>query len=94
MWPQLLLVGVFAQAAQACFLRAHYHGEAGVLGPLGYASLILSTAVGYLVFDEVPTLALMAGAILIVLAAFLATGPRPGATFATRKPPESKDPGG
>ncbi|MGB5556513.1 MAG: DMT family transporter [Paracoccaceae bacterium] len=93
-WPQLLLVGVFAQAAQACFLRAHYHGEAGVLGPLGYASLILSTAVGYLIFDETPTLALIAGAILIVLAAILATARKPAATFTIKKPPESENSGG
>jgi len=66
MWPVLLLIGAFAQAAQFCFLRAHYWGEAGVLGPLGYSSLVLSTAVGYFVFAEVPTLPMVAGAAIIV----------------------------
>ncbi len=67
-WPVLVLIGGFAQAAQYCFLRAHHWGEAGVLGPLGYASLVLSTAVGYLFFGEVPTVAMMAGAAIIIIA--------------------------
>lgn len=67
-WPVLLLIGAFAQAAQYCFLRAHYWGDAGVLGPLGYSSLVLSTAVGYFFFAEVPTLHMMAGAAIIIAA--------------------------
>lgn len=65
----LLTVGVFAQAAQACFLRAHYNGDAGVLSVLGYMSLPLSTVAGYLAFGEVPTLRFLGGAVLVVLAA-------------------------
>lgn len=65
----LLAIGVFAQAAQACFLRAHYNGDAGVLSVLGYVSLPLSTAVGYLAFAETPTPRFFAGAALVVLAA-------------------------
>lgn len=65
----LLAIGVFAQGAQACFLRAHYNGDAGVLSVLGYLSLPLSTAAGYFVFGEIPTLRFYAGAALVVLAA-------------------------
>ena len=65
----ILAVGVFAQSAQACFLRAHYNGDAGVLSVLGYMSLPLSTAAGYFAFGEVPTLRFYAGAALVVLAA-------------------------
>jgi S-adenosylmethionine uptake transporter len=60
---------VFAQTAQACFLRAHYNGDAGVLSVLGYVSLPLSTAAGYFAFGETPTLRFYAGAALVVLAA-------------------------
>lgn len=73
-WRVLIWIGVFSQAAQFCFLRAHYWGDAGVLGPLSYASLILSTAVGYLIFDEVPTPAMVLGAGLIVLATLSISG--------------------
>lgn len=72
-WPLLLMIGVFSQAAQFCFLRAHHWGDAGVLGPLGYASLVLSGAVGYLLFDEVPTPAMLAGSALIVLSTLAVT---------------------
>lgn len=65
----LLAIGVFAQGAQACFLRAHYNGDAGVLSVLGYLSLPVSTAAGYFVFGEIPTLRFYAGAALVVLAA-------------------------
>jgi drug/metabolite transporter (DMT)-like permease len=71
-WPLLLLVGVFAQAAQYCFLRAQYWGDAGVLGPLGYASLVLSAGVGWFVFHEAPTLELALGAVLIIAATVFA----------------------
>ncbi|WP_172297289.1 DMT family transporter [Pseudoruegeria sp. HB172150] len=65
----LLLIGVFAQSAQACFLRAHHHGEAGFLSILGYLSLVLSVSVGYLVFEEIPTRGFWIGAVLVVSAA-------------------------
>lgn len=68
MWP-LLAIGVFAQCAQFCFLRAHGLAEAGFLAILSYLSLIMTTFVGYFFFDEIPTLAFGFGAVLIVLAA-------------------------
>ena len=66
LWPQVLAVGVFAQVAQACFLRAQFWGTAGVLANLGYLSLPLSAAVGYAVFAEVPTLPMLVGAAIIL----------------------------
>ncbi|WP_039003634.1 DMT family transporter [Falsihalocynthiibacter arcticus] len=67
-WPLLLAIGVFAQSAQFCFLRAHRYGQAGYLSVLSYASLVFSTTVGYLVFDEIPKPAFWAGAALIIAA--------------------------
>ncbi len=67
-WPVLLAIGVFAQSAQFCFLRAHRHAQAAVLAVLSYASLILSTTVGYLAFDEWPQPAFWFGAAMIVMA--------------------------
>lgn len=69
----LLLIGCFAQAAQFCFLRAHYHGTAGHLSVLSYLSLILSVGVGYFVFDEVPGSQFAAGAALVVAASIWVT---------------------
>jgi S-adenosylmethionine uptake transporter len=67
-WPILIVVGVSAQLAQLCFIRAHWLGEAGVLGSVSYLSLVLSTAAGYLVFSEQPGWPVLAGAVLIVAA--------------------------
>lgn len=65
--PLLIAIGVFAQAAQVCFLRAHWLADAGVLGPVSYVSLALSATAGYLVFGEIPTMNLLLGATLIIL---------------------------
>lgn len=73
-WPLLLAVGVFAQAAQFCFLQAHKRAEAAFLAVLGYGSLVMSAAVGYLVFGETVTLRFAVGAALIVTAAAWGTG--------------------
>lgn len=69
--PYLLAVGVFSQCAQFCFLKAHWKGDAGFLGPLGYSSLIISGTVGFLVFNEVPSMNTISGAAIIVLATTL-----------------------
>ncbi len=65
----LLLVGAFSQTAQLCFLRAHFHGEAGFLSVLSYLSLLLSVAVGILVFEERPGAGFALGALLVAGAA-------------------------
>jgi drug/metabolite transporter (DMT)-like permease len=65
----LLAVGAFSQCAQFCFLQAHQRAEAGFLAILGYFSLVLTTSIGYLFFDEIPSVALFIGASLIVGAA-------------------------
>lgn len=73
----LLLVGCFAQTAQICFLRAHYHGAAGFLSVLAYLSLIFSVGVGYFVFGERPGPPFALGAALVIGAAlWVSLGPR------------------
>lgn len=66
--PALLAIGIFAQCAQFCFLRAHRFGQAGFLSVLSYASLVFSTTVGYVFFDEVPKAGFWIGAALILAA--------------------------
>lgn len=67
-WPALLAIGVLAQLGQYCFLRAYQLAPARILAPLGYLSLVLATAVGYLVFGEVPGWQTLAG-VAVILAA-------------------------
>jgi S-adenosylmethionine uptake transporter len=76
-WPALLSIGVFAQCAQFCFLRAHRYGQAAFLAILSYASLIFSTSVGYLIFGELPKPGFWIGASLIIAATLWITLRRP-----------------
>lgn len=69
----LLTIGLVAQIAQFCFLKAHYKAEAGFLSILAYLSLVFTTTVGVVVFNEVPTLMFGVGAMLIVGAAVWTT---------------------
>mgnify|MGYP001794544420 CR=1 FL=1 len=76
----LIAIGAFAQSAQLCFLRAHFFGEAGFLSVLGFLSLVLSVLVGIFVFQEIPSLGFVAGAILVVGAAiWVVLRPEPAA---------------
>jgi S-adenosylmethionine uptake transporter len=65
-WPMLLLVGTLAQLGQYCFIRAHRAADVATLAPLGYLSLVLSAAAGWLIFAEPITGSTLAGAAIIV----------------------------
>lgn len=67
----LVCIGVFSQLAQYCFLRAHWSGDVGFLGPLSYLSLLLSVFAGFVFFDEIPTGSMAVGALIILLSAAL-----------------------
>lgn len=71
--PPLLAIGLFAQCAQFCFLQAHTRAEAAFLSILGYLSLVMTTAVGYLIFSEIPSVGFAIGACLIIAAAVWTT---------------------
>ena len=72
----LILIGCFAQTAQLCFLRAHYHGAAGFLSVLSYLSLVFSVGVGFVVFGERPGPSFALGAALVVGAALWVSADR------------------
>lgn len=64
-------IGVFSQCAQYCFLKAHWLGDVGFLGPLTYLNLLLATLAGYLFFNEIPGTSLVIGAVIILISASL-----------------------
>ncbi|PWK76802.1 DMT family transporter [Aminobacter sp. AP02] len=71
-WVPLLGIGLLAQAGQYCFLRAYRLADASVLAPIGYLSIVVTTAAGYIFFDEVPDQRIVIGA-LVILAALQTT---------------------
>ncbi|RKF12947.1 DMT family transporter [Roseovarius spongiae] len=64
----LILAGLLGGAAQIFLTSAFRFADASVVAPFDYASILFALAIGYAVFDEVPTLPMLGGAALIVLA--------------------------
>ena len=67
----LILAGFFGGVGQILLTSSYRHADASVIAPFEYSSMILAIAVGYFIFDEVPTLVMLAGASLIILAGVL-----------------------
>lgn len=62
----LILLGCGANLLQLFMFLAYRATSAANLSPLRYTELIFSVILGYLFFDEIPTLTVIAGAIFIV----------------------------
>lgn len=71
-WPAptdlalLMLMGVLALFNQMFFIRGMSVGDAAAMAPLDYVRLVLSVAFGFLLFRELPDVAVLAGAAVIV----------------------------
>jgi drug/metabolite transporter (DMT)-like permease len=73
-WPGALMLvcaGVLGGFGQIFLTSSYRHADASVIAPFEYASMLLALGVGYFVFDEVPTLTMLAGAAIIILAGVL-----------------------
>ncbi|MCC7320631.1 MAG: DMT family transporter [Rubellimicrobium sp.] len=62
----LVLTGILGGIGQILLTACYRHADAGVVAPFDYTSIILALSIGYLVFDEVPTLTMLAGAAIII----------------------------
>lgn len=73
LWAAALLVlaGLIGGVAQILLTSAYRATDASLVAPFEYASMLMALAVGYLVFDEVPTLVMLAGAGLVIAAGVL-----------------------
>lgn len=65
-WAHLVMIGVLGSVAQFLFTRACQIGEAAALAPLEFTRLLITAAVGYFVFLEVPGLLTVAGAFIVI----------------------------
>lgn len=69
--PELALLigaGVLGGIGQLVLTTSYRHADAGVLAPFTYVSMLWSLAFGFVFFDEVPTLAMLSGAALVIAA--------------------------
>ena len=69
-WLLLIGIGVFTAGGFVCVIRAFSAGEANAVGPAENLRLIYAALLGYLLFQEIPSLWTVAGAVLIVASTY------------------------
>ena len=67
----LITAGLLGGVGQILLTESYRHAEVAVIAPFEYCSIILAVAVGYFIFDELPTGIMLAGVALIVLAGII-----------------------
>ncbi|MCU0912371.1 MAG: DMT family transporter [Rhodobacteraceae bacterium] len=67
----LVAAGLCGGVGQILLTSSYRHADASVVAPFEYASILLAIGIGYAVFGEVPTLVMLAGASLVILAGVL-----------------------
>jgi drug/metabolite transporter (DMT)-like permease len=67
-WVWLIGAGLIGGLGQILLTSSYRHADASVLAPFTYVSMIWSLIIGYFVFQEVPTMPMLAGASLVIAA--------------------------
>jgi drug/metabolite transporter (DMT)-like permease len=65
-WLLIVLAGLFGVFGQVLMTYAYRYAEASTIAPLDYSNMILAVILGYVFFDEIPSLSVWIGAPLIV----------------------------
>lgn len=64
----LVLAGLLGGVGQIFLTSSYRFADASVVAPFDYASILFALGIGYFIFDEVPTRAMLLGASLVILA--------------------------
>ncbi len=67
----LVTAGLLGGVGQIFLTSSYRWADASLVAPFDYASMIFALLIGYFVFAEVPTLTMLAGAALVILAGVL-----------------------
>ncbi|MGO4907351.1 DMT family transporter [Pseudorhodobacter sp. W20_MBD10_FR17] len=67
----LVLCGLLGGVGQIFLTSSYREADASVVAPFDYASMLFALAIGYWVFDEVPTMTMLIGASIVVTAGVL-----------------------
>ena len=67
----LILAGLLGGMGQILLTSAYRFAQASVVAPFDYASMLGALLIGYFLFDEIPSLAVMGGASLVISAGVL-----------------------
>jgi len=78
-WPApvdlalLAAMGVMGTITQGCYIKGMQIGDAAAMAPIDYTRLVFSAAIGFAIFNEVPTWATLAGAAIVVVSTLFIT---------------------
>ena len=67
----LVMAGLLGGTAQIFLTSAYRYADASVIAPFDYASMLFALAIGYMIFDEVPTGTMLLGATLVISAGII-----------------------
>lgn len=67
-WAILILAGIAGGLGQVLLTESYRHAEMSTIAPFEYSSMLLSIAVGFFVFHEVPTPEMLIGGTIVVAA--------------------------
>ncbi|RUN76541.1 DMT family transporter [Sphingomonas sp. TF3] len=76
-WPTpvdlllLLAMGAMGVATQATYLKGLSIGEAAAITPVDYSRLLMVALLGWLLFNELPTVSTLVGAAMVIVATLL-----------------------
>lgn len=76
-WPDgretalLITTGILGGFGQIFLTSSYREADASLVAPFEYASMLMALAIGYWVFDEVPTVTMLIGAAIVVSAGIL-----------------------
>jgi drug/metabolite transporter (DMT)-like permease len=76
-WPSgsqaavLVVIGLLGGVGQVLLTSSYREADASVVAPFEYVSILFALGIGYWAFDEVPTLTMMGGAGLVIVAGIL-----------------------
>ena len=62
----LVLAGLLGGTAQIFLTSSYRFADASVIAPFDYASMLFALIIGYVIFDEMPTLPMLGGAVLVI----------------------------
>jgi drug/metabolite transporter (DMT)-like permease len=65
-WSLIVGAGLFGVFGQLLMTYSYRYAEASTIAPLDYGNMIMAIVLGYLFFDEIPTLSVWIGAPLIL----------------------------
>ena len=66
-----IALGIALYSGYLCLIIGSRIGELSFIGPFKYVSILLALLYGYLIWDETPTLTMLAGAVIIVISGII-----------------------